>query len=127
MMRALVTLLVAAVIGFGIYHFALRNVQPEGERTSVTQSITLTGVRNDLNAIAKAQRIHLTQHGRYGTMDELLNSAALSLTPRGREGYDYIVEVGGNWFTITARYTRPSELRWPTLMIDQSMEIREVE
>ena len=127
-MRALVSLIVVAAIAFGIYYFALRNVAPGGEGTTATQAITLTGVKNDLNAIAKAQRIYLTQNGNYGSMEELTSSAALSFAPVSRDGYEYIVEPRGNTFTVTARHTGPDRgVRWPTLVIDQTMQIRETD
>lgn len=128
-MRALLALVVALVIGFLVYRFYLAPIQPAGPGTAATQAISLTGVRNDLNAIAQAERMHLAQHGSYATLDELTAKGMLTISPRGRDGYTYDVEVGGNTFTVTARHTQgttaANTLRWPTLVIDQTMEIRE--
>lgn len=125
-MRALIALIVAVVIGFFIYRAYFASVQPEGSGTAVTQSITLTGVKNDLNAIAQAQRLHLAQHGSYGTLDELVSKGLLTINAQGRDGYTYEVQASGNTFTVTARHTGGTgELRWPTLVIDQTMQIRE--
>lgn len=127
-MRALIGLILAVVIGFLVYEFYFAKVEPEGPGTVATQAISLTGVKNDLNAIAQAERMHLAQNGSYATLDELISSGALQMGRRSRDGYTYEVEVSGNGFTATARHTGgPGGVRWPTLVIDQTMEIREVD
>ena len=125
-MRALIALILAVVIGFLVYKFYFSTLQPEGPDTAATQSITLTGVRNDLNAIAQAERLYQAQNGTYASLDDLVSKGLLQFTPRGREGYTYDVQAGGNTFTVTARHTGGvGNLRWPTLVIDQTMQIRE--
>jgi hypothetical protein len=127
-MRALIGLILAVVIGFLVYKFYFANLQPEGPGTAATQAINLTGVKNDLNAIAQAERAYQAQNGSYATLDELISSGALQMGRRTRDGYTYEVTVSGNGFTATARHTGgPGGVRWPTLAIDQTMEIREVE
>jgi len=127
-MRALLALIVAVIIGFLVYRFYLAPVQPAGPGTVATQAISLTGVKNDLNAIAQAERMHLAQNGSYATLDELTAKGLLTISPRGRDGYTYDVSVSGNTFTCTARHTggapTSGTVRWPTLTIDQTMEIR---
>ena len=126
-MRALIGLLVAAVIAFAAYRLFLSKAVPEGGGTAVTQSISITGVKNDLLAIAQAERAYMAQNGRYVSMDELVSSHTLSMSRPGRDGYEYSLETSANGFTITARFTRASELRFPTYVIDQTMQIRQQE
>jgi len=127
-MRALVGLILAVVVGFLVYRFYLAPVQPGGPATAATQSITLTGVKNDLNAIAQAERLYLAQYNTYATLDELESKGLLRIVPRGREGYTYDVQVGGNTFTVTARHTGDTGgVHWPTLVIDQTMNIRQID
>jgi hypothetical protein len=127
-MRALIGLIIVALIIGAIYWFSIRQVQPEGPGTVATQAISLTGVKNDLNAIAQAERQYQAQNGSYATLDELISSGALQMARRSRDGYTYEVEVSGNGFTATARHTGgPGGVRWPTLVIDQTMEIRQVD
>jgi len=63
-------------------------------------------------------------------MDELLASGSMSLSRPERDGYSYTVECSGNDFTVTARHAPApagSGFRYPNMMIDQSMQAREVE
>jgi hypothetical protein len=127
-MRALIGLILAVVIGFLVYKFYFVQVQPEGPGTVATQAISLTGVKNDLNAIAQAERLYQAQNGSYATLDELISSGALQMGRRSRDGYSYEVEVSGNSFTATARHSGGTgDIRWPTLVVDQTMEIRQVD
>jgi hypothetical protein len=126
-MRALVSLILAALIAGGIYWFYLRQVQPAGPGSAPTQAISLTGVKNDLNAIAQAERTHQAQTGSYASLDELISSGALAMEKRGRDGYTYTVEVSGNTFTATARHSGAGGVRWPTLVVDQTMQIRQID
>lgn len=126
-MRGLVGLILAALIAAGVYWLYIRQVQPAGPGSAPTQAISLTGVKNDLNAIAQAERVHQGQTGSYATLDELISSGALAMEKRGRDGYTYSVEVGGNGFTATARHSGASGLRYPTLVIDQTMQIRQMD
>ena len=54
-MKGLVGLLITAAIGLGIYMYTLRQAAP-GPGMVVTQNISLVGVKNDLLAIAQAER-----------------------------------------------------------------------
>ena len=117
---------VAAIVLVGYKTFLTRAV-PEGEGVVVaTQAINITGVKNDLLAIARAEQLHFAQHGSYATLEELISSGALTMQKPGRDGYSYSVEVQSSGFTATARYEGPSGLRYPTLAIDQTMQIREL-
>lgn len=127
-MRALVALIVAALAGFFIYRLYLARVQPETPGTAVTQAISFTGVRNDLNAIAQAERLHLAQHGAYAPLDQLISSGALQMSRTQRDGYTYEIQIGGNGFTATARYTGAATgVVHPTFVVDQTMQIRQLE
>ena len=64
------------------------------------------------------------------TMEELLSSGSMSLSRTERDGYSYSVECSGNDFTATARHAPApagSPIRYPNMVIDQSMQVREVE
>ena len=127
-MRALIGLIIVALIAGAIYWFSIRQMHPGGEGTVATQAISLTGVKNDLNAIAQAERAHQAQTGSYATLDELISSGELRLQKPERDGYVYTVETSGTGFTVTARHPAGSgNVRWPTLVVDQTMQIRQVE
>lgn len=124
-MRALIGLLVALAVAVGFYYFYFQTSKPGGEGASAVQAISTTAVKNDLIAIANAERRYFTQKGAYATLDELIESSELKMEKPRRENYVYSVESSGNIFTVTARYDGPPGLRYPTLTIDQTMQIRE--
>ena len=128
-MRALVGVLVAAAIFFGIYHFFLKKMPTTDEGTAPTQAISLTGVRGDLLQIAQAERGYIATNGHCAALDELVSSNSLSLSRGEREGYAYSVECSGGDFTAIARHAPApagSPIRYPSLAIDASMQVHEV-
>lgn len=128
-MKIFVSLLVAASFLMGIYLIYLKKIPTAAEGTVSTQSVSITGVRMDLLQIAKAERNSIGVDGHCMTMDELLASGSMSMSRPERDGYTYTVECSGNDFTATANHTPApagSAFRYPTMVIDQSMQVREL-
>ncbi len=127
-------LLIVAVIAVGGYLFFLKQAAP-GPGMVATQAISTTGVKNDLIAIAQAERMYFAQNGSYADLATLASSGTMNLARTSRDGYTYSVEPSGNGFTVTASYTAPAaEMpagaappHFPTFTIDQTMEIRQGE
>ena len=114
--------LVAAAIMLFIYKNSLTQSQAAGAATP-TQTIDVVGVKNDLLAIAQAERAYQVEHGSVGSLDELVSSGAMSMKKSGRDGYTYGVESSGDGFRVTAHC--PSGLAGCTnYVVDQSMEVR---
>ena len=129
-MKIFVTLLVTAGFLFGIYILYLKRIPTVAEGTVATQNISLTGVKMDLLQIAKAERSSIGTDGKCLSMDELLTSGSMSMSRPERDGYAYSVECSGTDFTITARHPpAPANagFRYPTMIIDQTMQTREGE
>jgi len=129
-MRSLVSLLLVTLIGLGTYVYFLKRSAPEG--TSVaTQAIATTGVEMDLMAIAQAERTYFAENGSYTDLDQLQSNGALNMTSKGRDGYSYSVDTWTGGFAVTARHADPGAapdavaLHYPTLSIDQSMQIHQ--
>jgi hypothetical protein len=111
-MKIFVSLLVTTGFLFGIYILYLKRIPTVAEGTVATQAISLTGVKMDLLQIAKAERNSIGVDGHCMNMEELLASGS------------------SNDFTVTARHAPAppgSGFRYPNMMIDQSMQAREVE
>jgi hypothetical protein len=126
-MRGLVGLLVAAVIGILIYRVYLTQTLPKEEGGgSPVNAISTTGVKNDLIAIAQAERAYLAEHGSYASLSELTSSGALTMTRSSRDGYTYSVETQAGGFTVTARYSGPISPPPSNFAIDQSMQVHSV-
>ncbi len=128
-MRSLVAILVAAAVVFGVYHIYFKKMPTTDEGTAPTQAISLTGVREDLVMIAQAESGYIAQNGHCTTMSELISSNALAMSRTERDGYSYSLECSGGDFTVTARHAPApagSPIRYPTLAIDQAMQLHEV-
>jgi hypothetical protein len=129
-MKIFVSLLVAVGFLWGVYLLYLKKIPTAAEGTASTQAISITGVRMDLLQIAKAERTSISVDGHCMSMDELLTSGSTSMSRPEREGYTYSVECSRNDFTATARHAPApagSSIRYPNMVIDQSMQVREVE
>lgn len=128
-MKAFAVILVAATILFGVYHFYLKKMPTTDEGTAPTQAISLTGVRGDLLQIAQAERSYTVMNGHCTSLEELISSNSLTMSRVDRDGYSYSVECSAGDFTIIARHAAApagSPIRYPTLAIDQTMQVREL-
>ena len=129
LMRALAGILVACALLFGVYEYYLKKMPTTDVGTAPTQAISLTGVRGDLLQIAQAERAYLAQNGHCASLDELISSNSLAMSRPERDGYSYSIECSGGDFSATARHAPApvgSPIRYPTLAIDQNMQVREV-
>ncbi len=130
-MRSIIALVLALAIALGSYYFYLRRVQPQGAGTGPTQAISLAGVQNDLLAIAQAERSYFVEHGSYASLGELNSNGMLTNPRTSRGGYSYSVETSPHGFKVTARYsTQPNDppgLRYPTFIVDQTMQVRQTD
>ena len=133
-MKGLVSILVTAAIGLGIYMYTLKQAAP-GPGMVVTQNISVTGVKNDLVAIAQAERMYYTQNGSYADLPTLTSTGTMNIARTSRDGYTYSAQPSGNSFTVTATYIAPplenpagvSPPHFPTFTIDQTMEVHQVD
>jgi len=88
------------------------------------QVIDVVGVKNDLLAIGQAERVYLASHGSYASMDQLQQDGALSFSGTNRRGYNYTAVVDdGQHFKITATPSDPAKAAWPTLSVDENMQV----
>jgi hypothetical protein len=102
--------------------------QTQGVMTAGTKSPTATvdliGVRNDLLAIAQAERSHFAMQANYVSIDTLRQQGDLTMERNNRGPYNYSAEITDSSFRIVATYSGPENSGMPkTLSIDQSMQI----
>jgi hypothetical protein len=118
-----VALIIVVGVGAYIYMRQTQGVMTAGT-SDPTATVDLIGVKNDLLAMAQAERSHGALHGGYVSLDELRQQGELSMTRENRGPYTYSAEVSGSSFRIVATYTGPENSGLPkTLSIDQSMQI----
>lgn len=88
------------------------------------QTIDVVGVKSDLLSIAQAEKMYLASHGSYVSVDELQQDGSITFSGANRRGYSYTAEVDdGQHFKITATPSDPAKADWPTLSIDDTMQI----
>lgn len=129
-MKIFVSILVSVGFLWGVYILYLKRIPTVAEGTVATQAVSLTGVKMDLTQIAKAERMSIGADGHCMSMDELLSSGSMSLSRPERDGYTYTVQCSGNDFTVTAQHAPApagSAFRYPQMVIDQTMQVRELE
>jgi hypothetical protein len=123
--RAFSFVALLGVLAFGSWYYMRQthDVMSAGS-TSPTATVDLIGVRNDLLAIAQAERSHAALKGSYVSMDELRSGGDLTLQRDHRGPYTYSAEVTDTSFRIVATYSGPENSGLPkSLSIDQTMQV----
>ncbi len=119
---SIISILVVAVIGLLVYKFYFTQSSSTGAATPA-QTINVVGVKNDLLAIAQAERNYQAEHNSIASLDELVSSGEMSIKKTGRDGYTYDVESSGDGFRVTARCSATAA-GCTNYLVDQSMEVR---
>lgn len=115
-------LLIAVAIGAFIYTKQAKSGLPEGA-SSPKSAIDLTAVKNDLLAIAQAERRYQTAQSKYGSLSELRENGDTNVSD-SRGPYSYSVETSDAGFLAKATYSGPDPAMPKVLVIDQTMQIR---
>lgn len=116
-------LLAVALIGALVYKYYLSQPQAPGEATPA-QTIDVVGVKNDLVAIAQAERLYQAEHGAYASLDELTTSGAMSMKKPGRDGYTYEVQTSAQNFQAIAHCPAATIPGCTSYAVDQTMEVQ---
>ena len=119
----LLGLLVVALIGMLVYKFYFSQSQSAGTGTP-TQTIDVVGVKNDLLAIAQAERAYQAEHGSYASLSELVSSGAMAMKKTDRDGYTYGVETSAEGFRVIARCPATTTPGCISYAVDQNMDVQ---
>ena len=114
------------VIVLAIIWFVVKSQLSQGPTGAQppAETINVVGVKADLLTIAQAERGYLASHGSYVSVDELQQDGSITFSGANRRGYSYTAEVDdGQHFKITAKPTDPAKASWPTLSIDETMQV----
>ena len=114
-------MVIAAAIGMYIYSQQAKSVSGSAPNANPETTVNVIGVKNDLIAIANAERQFNATEGHYASLDELMSGHYI--TVRGsRDTYSYNVETSGNSFKVTADTSAPGAP--PHLWVDESMVVQ---
>lgn len=118
-----IALIIVVAAGAYIYMRQTQSVMTAGT-SSPTATVDLIGVRNDLLAIAQAERSHAALQGNYASLETLRSQNELSMQRNNRGPYNYSAEISDSAFRIVATYSGPESAGMPkTISIDQTMQI----
>jgi len=118
-----VTLILVVAAGAYIYMRQTQSVMTAGT-SSPTATVDLIGVKNDLLAIAQAERTHAAMQGSYASLETLRSQNELVMERNSRGPYSYSAEISDSAFRIVATYSGPENSGMPkTMSIDQTMQI----
>src|SRR5580700_5509897 len=124
-MRSMLGVLVVAVIALLTYKYYISNISAAGNGAATPmQMIDMVGVKNDLLSIAQAERVYLTDHSSYASLDELVSSGALTMEKTGRDGYTYDAQPSDSTFRVIAHCPAATNPGCTSFVIDQTMEIQ---
>ncbi|HLW55265.1 MAG TPA: hypothetical protein VKW06_20720 [Candidatus Angelobacter sp.] len=125
-MRAFGLLALVIVLGVGayIYMHQAQSVAPIGSN-NLRAAADVVGVKNDLLAIAQAERLHNASHGDYVSIEQLRSQGELTMTRDNRGPYAYSAEVSDSSFRIVATYSGSDPAMPRSLSIDGSMEVHQ--
>jgi hypothetical protein len=120
----LIGVLIAAAIGFYLY---TRQAQSVSQGTANPRAtIDVAGVKNDLIALANAERRYFASEARYASIDELRSHGDISMPANGRGPFTYSAEVSDSGFRIVANYNGPPRPETQNFSIDETMQITAV-
>src|SRR5689334_10873226 len=121
-MRAfgLIAVIIVLGAGFWFYQRSLEDL-PEG---SPQEQIDTVAIRQRLLTIAKTEQQYQASNGKYATLEQL---AGDNLLPGGTEqrGYTFTASITATGFTITATPTDEDKADWPTLEVNERMQVTE--
>jgi hypothetical protein len=120
---SLVGLLVVALIAVMTYKYYFQKVETTSGMTP-TQTINVVGVKNDLLAIAQAERTYQAEHGAYVSFSDLTSSGALAISSAGRDGYVYDVDLSGGGFRVFTHCPATTNPGCQNYSVDQTMEVQ---
>lgn len=114
-------LVITAALGMYIYSRQAESVSGSAPNANPQTTVNVIGVKNDLIAIANAERQFNAVQGRYASLDELESGNYITIRS-GRDPYAYDVEITGTSFRVTADTSAPGAP--PHLWIDDSMVVQ---
>ena len=110
------------VVGVGLYIYLqqAQTVTPVG--TTPQTTIDVTGVQNDLLAIAQAERRYWATNSHYASLQELGANGDIEVPTRAN--YSYTAEASETEFRIIATYSGPDPAAPKRITVDQTMALR---
>lgn len=115
-------LLAVLAVGMYIYAKQAQSTSAAMGTNNPKAAVNIIGVRNDLMSIAQAERSYFATEGKYGSLDDLTSSHALTVLHE-RSPYTYDVETSAGGFRVTATRSTDDNSGAPAqLSVDENMQ-----
>jgi Tfp pilus assembly protein PilW len=109
------------VVAVGGYFYTSQLKQVAANVDAPAAAINVTGVRNDLLAMAQSELRYLASHPTYASLDQLKTDGDIHVPTRPDFVYD--IDAGTDHFTITATYIGTDPKATRHLRIDDTKTI----
>ena len=122
------SLILGLGIGMYIYSRQLQSTTNPATGAAATPqaTINLTGVRMDLMSIAQTERRFFATEGKYGTLDEMIDSHYISVARQ--RPYSYEVQIGSSGFRVVATRAGDDKSGSPAqISVDENLEFQTTE
>jgi len=112
---------VVIVVAIGGYLFTrdAQNITSTGSTPRTT--VDVIGVRNDLLAVANAERRYWATNSRYASLDELRTNGDIEIP--SRDHFTYSAETSDNGFQIIADYNGPDPDAPKRFVVNEAMTL----
>ncbi len=114
-----ILLVIVVAMGGYLYTRQAKSVISVGSNPQTT--VEVTGVRNDLLAIANAERRYFASNGKYLSLDELRTGGDIAIPTR--PNYSYSAQTTESTFKIIAVYSGPDAKAPKRITVDETMAI----
>jgi hypothetical protein len=118
--RGFIVTLVVVAIGLYFYSKQVQTLTPGG--ADVSSTIEVVGVRNDLMAIANAERRYLAINAKYASLDDLREKGDIHIP--SRPDFNYSGEASDTSFKIIATYSGPNPKVPKRISVDETMALK---
>lgn len=119
--RAFGLIAVTVVAGIGGYLYVHQATEMTPAGTTPKTTISVTGVQNDLLALANAERRYWLMTAKYASLEELRTDGDIQMP--ARPDYSYSIEADDNSFRIVATYSGPDPHAPKQIAVDQNLTI----
>jgi hypothetical protein len=119
--RSLGFIVLVVVVGAGAYIYMQQAQSLSGVAGNPLTAVDVTGVRNDLMAMANAERRYFASNSKYATLDDLRTNGDIHIP--SRENYSYTAQASDAGFKIIAVYSGPDLKAPKRISIDETMSI----
>jgi hypothetical protein len=114
-----ISLIVVVGIGGYLYTKQAQSVTSIGSNPQTT--VDVTAVRNDLMAIAKAERNYFASNGKYVSLEELRTGGDITIP--NRADYSYSAQNTESSFKIIATYSGSDAKAPKRISVDETMSL----